>query len=425
MKWKILSIIYLTCAITFLQAQTYHIVKRGETLFLLAHRYGHSIQQLKSWNNLRSNEIYTGQKLIVGNYINKYHRIRWGDTLSSIASRDRVSIAWLERVNNISNPYDLRIGHTLIVGQSVKQPYIPPAKTYKYYRVRWGNTLSSIASRYGVSIGWLERVNNISNPYDLRMGQTLIVGQTFITNQVPNKHTYILKQTYVPAETNAINVGTKSMDTVIKNYPVKYYKVRIGDTLASIAKKFNLVPDWLAKENLITNNQVTPGEIIVIPEVANKTENLNTGTSKSNVLMQDNNIFTYIGHEILKHAYSFLGTPYVYGGTTHYGIDCSALTQKVYKEVGINLPRTAAEQYRYGKPVSLAEAQPGDLIFFHFSRDRDYVDHVGIYIGKDRFIQAGTYEGMVVISKLNSYLRRHIAGVRTYFAENADNGNGG
>ncbi|MCL5674542.1 MAG: LysM peptidoglycan-binding domain-containing protein [Candidatus Omnitrophica bacterium] len=418
-KWKILSIIYLTCAITFIQAQTYHIVQRGENLYLLAHRYGHSIQQLKSWNNLRSNEIYPGQKLIVGNYTNKYYRVQWGNTLDSIASRYGVSVGWLERVNNISNPYDLKIGQTLIVGQTVPQTYTPTETNYtnKYYRVQWGNTLDSIASRYGVSVGWLERVNNISNPYDLRMGQTLIVGQTAMK-------TYIPRQAYTPTETKDINaVETKPISSVINSSSVTYYQVKIGDTLTSIAKRFNLDPDWLAKENLITDNQVTPGEIIVIPEVANKTEPSHSETSQSGTWLNGNDFFSSIGHKIIQYADTFIGTPYVYGGTSRNGIDCSGLTQRVYKEVGINLPRTAAEQYRDGKPISLAEAQPGDLIFFHFYGD--YVDHVGIYIGDNRFIQAGTYEGRVVIAKLNDYFRRHIAGVRTYFAENKENGNGG
>ncbi|MCL5408435.1 MAG: LysM peptidoglycan-binding domain-containing protein [Candidatus Omnitrophica bacterium] len=485
-KWKIIiSFLTILCTITLLKAQTYHIVKQGENLSYLAGKYHCSIQQIKSWNNLRNNDIYIGQRLIVGNYSNKYYTIQWGDTLSSIASRYGVSIGWLEKVNGINNPYDLEIGQKLIVGQSyntpvetnysnysnkyytiqwgdtlssiasrygvsigwlervngiqnpydlrmgqrlivgqyINQSYNTPVETNysnysnKYYIVQWGNTLDSIAARYGVSIGWLERVNGIHNPYDLRMGQRLIVGQSInqtrtSTQQIAYATTE--KQTSIQTKTNIVE--PKNVSSVINNASsVIYYQVKIGDTLASIAKKFQINPNWLAKENLITNNLVTPGEIIVIPEVANKTTNSNSETSQT-----DNNFFASIGHKIIQYADTFLGTPYVYGGTSRDGIDCSGLTQRVYKEIGINLPRTAAEQYRYGHPIHLAEAQPGDLIFFHFGGY--YIDHVGIYIGNNRFIQAGTDEGRVVITRLNSYLRAHIAGVRTYFAEN---GNGG
>ena len=83
-------------------------------------------------------------------------------------------------------------------------------------------------------------------------------------------------------------------------------------------------------------------------------------------------------------AQQFLGVPYVWGGGSPAGFDCSGLVQYVYGQLGVDLPRTAAEQARVGQPVAdLADARPGDLLAFH-----DPVDHIGIYAGNGLMVVA-------------------------------------
>ena len=83
-------------------------------------------------------------------------------------------------------------------------------------------------------------------------------------------------------------------------------------------------------------------------------------------------------------AQQFLGVPYVWGGASPAGFDCSGLVQYVYGRLGVALPRTAAEQARVGQPVaSLADARPGDLVAFG-----DPVDHIGIYAGNGLMVVA-------------------------------------
>jgi cell wall-associated NlpC family hydrolase len=83
-------------------------------------------------------------------------------------------------------------------------------------------------------------------------------------------------------------------------------------------------------------------------------------------------------------AQQFLGVPYVWGGESPAGFDCSGLVQYVYGRLGVDLPRTAAEQARVGQPVAgLADARPGDLLAFH-----DPVDHIGIYAGNGLMVVA-------------------------------------
>jgi soluble lytic murein transglycosylase-like protein len=103
------------------------------------------------------------------------------------------------------------------------------------------------------------------------------------------------------------------------------------------------------------------------------------------------------GNAVVADAQRYLGVPYRWGGTDPAtGLDCSGLTQRVYADLGIRLPRTAAQQATTGTPVaSLAQAQPGDLVFFDNSAARSGIDHVGIYVGGGQMIAAPT-EGQKV-----------------------------
>lgn len=93
--------------------------------------------------------------------------------------------------------------------------------------------------------------------------------------------------------------------------------------------------------------------------------------------------------ELIGSAMGLLGIAYRYGGTSvATGFDCSGFMQHIFRRaMGINLPRTSAEQARMGFPVSRSELQPGDMVFFR-TLGGSRISHVGLYIGNDRFIHA-------------------------------------
>ena len=100
---------------------------------------------------------------------------------------------------------------------------------------------------------------------------------------------------------------------------------------------------------------------------------------------------------IVDYAYSFLGTPYVYGGASRSGTDCSGLTMQLFGYYGISLGHGCVSQYYASQPISRSELQPGDLVFFY-----EGIGHVGIYIGGGQFIHASDY-GVVVASLYTNY----------------------
>ncbi len=126
---------------------------------------------------------------------------------------------------------------------------------------------------------------------------------------------------------------------------------------------------------------------------------------------------SYIREEIVKTAHSFIGVPYLWGGTsTETGFDCSGLTMTVYQLNGVDLPRTAAEQFQAGEPVDRDELEKGDLVFF-YTTGRGKVTHVGIYIGDNRFIHAPRRGKRISIEKLdNSYFAQRYLGARRYIS---------
>ena len=97
-------------------------------------------------------------------------------------------------------------------------------------------------------------------------------------------------------------------------------------------------------------------------------------------------------------ALGWMGTPYVYGGTSRRGIDCSAMIQNSFRSCGYRLPRTAAEQARVGTPIAPSNLQPGDRLYFSASGTR--VDHTGLYMGDGLFVHASGRGRSVIVSKL-------------------------
>jgi len=118
---------------------------------------------------------------------------------------------------------------------------------------------------------------------------------------------------------------------------------------------------------------------------------------------------------LLETARSFLGVPYLWGGTTDQGFDCSGLAMAVYQLNGLRLPRTSMAQYEAGRAVPLKELLPGDLVFFNMT-GKNRVSHVGIYVGDGAFIHApGTGRKVCLESLGANGIGDHMVGGRSYF----------
>jgi LysM repeat protein len=164
--------------------QVVHIVRRGENLSQIARRYGSSVRAITAANGLRNpNYIYAGQRLVIPAYYGGggsyggggwWYTVHRGDTLSAIAWRYGTSVRALQRANHLPNPNCIYAGQRLWIptGSSRGGGCYSCGGGF-WYKVRWGDTLSAIGWRYGVSPWTIAAANGLRNINCIYAGQRL------------------------------------------------------------------------------------------------------------------------------------------------------------------------------------------------------------------------------------------------------------
>lgn len=113
------------------------------------------------------------------------------------------------------------------------------------------------------------------------------------------------------------------------------------------------------------------------------------------------------GEAIVANAKRFLGLPYLWGGMSSYGYDCSGFAYNMHRSLGIVIPRDASDQALAGVQVEKSDLLPGDLLFFAYEEGKGRVHHVGIYIGNGEMIHSPDSRGAIEIVELSGYKLKH------------------
>lgn len=336
-----------------------YTVRKGDTLSGIAHRYKVSARYIGHINRVNAVRLRPGTKILI--------------PLRKEVARKRIRTVAVETGtdSNRTSRHELYSNGQL---KSVKQ-----TSSKLCHIVKKGDTLSSIALKYEVTIAELRKLNGL--------------------------------------RTSRIEAGQKLL---IRPGVQDTYVVRKGDTLWKLSRRFNTDPEDLMKRNGMKKPFVKVGQKLSVRETPQNYAEPEHAEVKKNDSDDSSDVISGPKEEandspsgrLVAFARKLLNIPYKFGGNSILGIDCSAYVKKVYGFLGIDLPRTARDQFNSGEPVARDHLSLGDLVFF--GSRASFPTHVGIYIGHDLFIHASSKDRKVTISNLDTpyFLKRFIGAKR-------------
>ena len=361
-------------------------VKAGDTLWALAQKYGTTVEKLRQLNGLASDAylIHVGDVIKVDGQVTATtttnaqatstvsseasQTSQAASTASSEASQTSQAASTAsseasqtdQAASTASSEASQTSQATSTASSEASQaastsqaatPYV--AANHVTYTVQAGDSLYTIAQKYGVTVDSLRQANTL--------GATLQVGQSLTVND-PTKNPQASVATsqaeQTPAQTTTTSQATQATQTT-----------QAATTTNQVAQ---------------TTSQTTsqPAAQTQTSQASQTTQtSQQTQASQAQVATPS----SYSVSALLSYAQTFTGVPYVLGGTTPAGFDCSGFTQYVFNHFGKNIGRTTYQQQYAGTKLAVSSAQPGDLLFWG-AYGSAY--HVGIYLGGSSYIAA-------------------------------------
>ena len=404
-------------------ADTTHKVAKNDTVWDLSQKYGVSIQAIEALNNIDQNShlIVTGQTLKVpakdaqvsenNNTAQAADKkadtentsdvtVKAGDTLWTLAQQYNTSVEKLRELNGLAaDAYLIHPGNVLKVNgtvqatqqpaqteqpvqQQTEQPVVQQEATQEQaqepqlvvsanhttHTVQAGESLYSIAQAYGVTVDSLRSANNL--------GATLLVGQTLTIND-PAKD---------PAQEAAAQQAAQEQAAAQAQQEAATQQAAQEQAAAQAQQQVQQPVQNQAPAQ--TQNQAPAQTQTQAPaQQTQQTQQVQQQAQPAQVQQPQQQVVSTSadGSAIAAYAQSFIGTPYVWGGSTPSGFDCSGLTQYVYAHFGKQIGRNTIAQESAGTHIPVSQAQVGDLLFWG-TPGSTY--HVAIYLGGNSFVAA-------------------------------------
>jgi peptidoglycan endopeptidase LytE len=330
-------------------------VQRGDSLWGIAQQHGTTVSKLKSINGLSSDIIYPNQVI---------------KTSSSSSSSSGSSSS----------------------GSSSSGSSSSSASTYT---VKAGDTLSGIASRHNISLQNLMKWNDLDT--------TLIFpGNKFVVSK-PSSSNNSGSSSSGSSSSRSSSGGTSTGSASV-------YTVKSGDTLSRIASQYGVSVSNLKRWNNLNSDLILIGQKLNINGTSKSSNSGNSGSSGSNSSKVD---VDYNVDKLISTARSQIGVPYAWGGSTTSGFDCSGFIYYAYNKAGKDISRLSTQGY-YDRSYHVNSPQVGDIVFFAGTY-RSGISHMGIYIGNNEFIHAGSSTGVTVANLNSSYWKKHFDSFKRFY----------
>lgn len=377
-----------------------YTIKSGDTLWRIAQNNHISLDELLSLNNLNASDIiYPGQVIkltsaaatstsstqqqvqdkaavttpATDNQSSQAQATSASSSSQAVSTAQSSSVATTATSSSVTTPAASQAATTSSSSSVAQQPAASSSSAVQQsssqvttqsssevkddnaqkvqYTAKAGDSLYSVAQSFGVSIDSLRSNNNL--------GATLLPGQTLT----------IVNPTKTPSQeesssSNSVATNNTAATTTQSSNSQQSAASSSAASSSSVAQTNN------TQQTTTTNTAATNNNATTV-NTSNVTTTTNTGSASASA--------------IISYAQSFIGVPYVWGGSTPSGFDCSGLVQYVYAHYGVNLPRVTTAQENAGTVIPVSAAQPGDLYFWG-AKGSSY--HVAIATGGGSFIHA-------------------------------------
>ena len=352
-------------------------VKAGDTLWALAQKYGTTVEKLRQLNGLASDAylIHVGDVIKVDGQVTTTTttNAQATSTVSSEANQTSQAASTAsseanqtgQAASTASSEASQTSQATSTASSEASQaastsqaatPYV--AANHVTYTVQAGDSLYTIAQKYGVTVDSLRQANTL--------GATLQVGQSLTVNDPtknPQASVAASQAEQTPAQTTTTSQATQATQTT------------------QAATTTNQVAQTTSQPAAQTQTSQPAAQTQTSQASQTTQASQQTQASQAQVATPS----SYSVSALLSYAQTFTGVPYVLGGTTPAGFDCSGFTQYVFNHFGKNIGRTTYQQQYAGTKLAVSSAQPGDLLFWG-AYGSAY--HVGIYLGGSSYIAA-------------------------------------
>ncbi len=420
----------LLLGVSDVEASSYTI-KPGDSLWKIASANKVSVADLKKWNGLTSDSIYANQVLSLAPMASKIetsskqatvqkpktaisseYTVQPGDTLSRVASLHNTKVSEIQKLNSLTS-------HLIFPGQKLKvaavatvpakpsvpvtvpAPAIAPTTSPASYKVVKGDTLSGIAKRHNISVTQLMNWNNLSSSA-IRIGQVLKTQNTSVTVRPPASRAPVAPVTPVVPVAPVAAVTPVAAPVVSAGM----YTISKGDTLTGIAIRHGISVTQLMNWNNLTSHSIRIGQVLKVQNTVVEIQ-----PDPSPVSSPAPELIGGVG-KLIPTALAQVGTPYVWGGATVGGFDCSGFIYYAFTQAGIMIPRTDTVGYD-ARSYDISDPEVGDLVFFADTY-KPGISHMGIYLGNNNFIHAGG-DRVQITSLSDKYWGKKFDGFKRFY----------